>query len=77
MAGIIRNMAKCLVCGDIVESRYTHDFRQCACGNLSVDGGKNYLKRSALDPNMVEEMSKSCTTTECSDCLSDCPHKKP
>ena len=77
MAGIIHNRAKCLLCGDIVESRYRHEFVTCKCGNLSADGGLSYLKRSALYPNMVEEMSQSCTNTECLDCLRDCPHKNP
>ena len=42
---IIRNSAKCLDCGDEVESTHRHDFRSCKCGNLSVDGGKAYLRR--------------------------------
>lgn len=46
---IIENKAKCLKCGDIIESKYTHDYVQCRCGNISVDGGKDYLKRSYRD----------------------------
>lgn len=42
---IIRNVAKCKICGDVMESTYRHDFRTCRCGNLSVDGGHDYLKR--------------------------------
>ncbi len=42
---IIRNAAKCNRCGDIIESKYTHDFVTCSCGALSVDGGKNYVRR--------------------------------
>lgn len=40
------NKALCLICGDILESKYTHDVETCRCGNLSVDGGKDYTKRS-------------------------------
>ncbi len=46
---IIENKAKCLKCGDIIESIDRHDYVQCSCGNISVDGGKDYLKRSYRD----------------------------
>lgn len=42
---IIRNLARCKKCGDIVESRYTWDFKRCSCGSIAVDGGLDYLKR--------------------------------
>lgn len=42
---IQRNRAKCLECGKIVESKHRHDFQSCECGQLSVDGGKDYLRR--------------------------------
>ena len=44
----IKNIAKCLLCGDIIESKHTHDYVTCKCGNLSVDGGKDYFKRSIV-----------------------------
>jgi hypothetical protein len=40
-----RNAARCLLCGDTIESTHTHDFRTCSCGNVSVDGGPAYRKR--------------------------------
>lgn len=54
---IISNKAKCLICGDIIESNHVHDYKTCGCGNLSVDGGLNYLKRSAKDINKWEDLS--------------------
>lgn len=42
---ILRNQAKCLLCGDTIESKGRHDFVTCSCGSLSVDGGKWYLSR--------------------------------
>jgi Zn finger protein HypA/HybF involved in hydrogenase expression len=42
---IIRNSARCLNCGGEVESRHHHDFVPCPCGNVAVDGGKDYLRR--------------------------------
>jgi len=43
---IIKNAARCLNCNEVVESMHRHDFVQCSCGNVAVDGGKAYLKRS-------------------------------
>jgi hypothetical protein len=40
-----RNAVKCLKCGDIVESRFTHDFRYCSCKSMFVDGGLDYARR--------------------------------
>lgn len=45
MKTIIRNSARCLGCGDELESTHRHDFRTCSCGALSVDGGKAYIRR--------------------------------
>ena len=43
---IIRNMAKCTKCGDVIESKSRHDMVWCKCGAIAVDGGHDYLKRS-------------------------------
>ena len=43
---IERNSAKCLDCGDEIVSKHRHDFVTCSCGNLSVDGGPEYARRS-------------------------------
>jgi len=57
-AGNIRiNQAKCLICGETVQSKHRHDFVTCSCGGLSVDGGSWYAKRGAKDFDMVEERS--------------------
>ena len=42
---IIRNMIKCNKCGDIIESKSTHDYVTCKCGAVAVDGGHDYLRR--------------------------------
>jgi hypothetical protein len=53
---ILRNMARCVKCGDVIESKHRHDFVWCKCGAISVDGGKDYLKRVG-ELQYVEEMS--------------------
>ena len=51
------NKAKCKKCGDVIESKHRHDFVSCNCGAISVDGGKDYLKRSG-DFDLLHEMSE-------------------
>jgi len=53
---ILRNRAVCLRCNTEIESKSTHDFVTCKCGNLSVDGGLDYIKRGCV---IVEEDGKS------------------
>jgi hypothetical protein len=37
-------MARCLKCGDLLESKHRHDFITCSCGCLSLDGGLAYRR---------------------------------
>ena len=54
---IIRNSARCLGCNEEIESRHRHDFVFCSCGNIAVDGGKDYLKRSVRDLSLYVDTS--------------------
>lgn len=49
MGKIIENSAKCLKCGDKIVSKHRHDYVTCSCGNVSVDGGLDYCRRSFKD----------------------------
>lgn len=42
---ITRNAIRCNYCGDVIESHHVHEMVTCSCGNVSVDGGKEYLRR--------------------------------
>lgn len=42
---ILRNTIQCKHCGDVIESKYTHDYQECSCGMCAVDGGCEYLRR--------------------------------
>jgi hypothetical protein len=44
-----KNAGICGLCGEEIESKFRHDFRQCGCGNLFVDGGQDY-QRIGYDP---------------------------
>lgn len=52
------NKIKCLNCNDIIESTHVHDFKTCRCKSVSVDGGKEYMKRSFTDINLIEDLSE-------------------
>lgn len=52
------NRAKCLLCSHVIRSVHRHDYVVCPCGNLSVDGGSWYLKRSAKDTTKFKDLSK-------------------
>ena len=56
---ILVNKAQCLICGEVLESLHTHDYKTCSCGNLSVDGGLDYCKRG------VKDLSKWMDLSEC------------
>lgn len=51
---VIVNKIKCNLCGDEIESKHGHDFRTCKCGAVSVDGGKNYLRRLGYRQDWTE-----------------------
>lgn len=42
---IVINRIRCKKCGDVIESTYRHDFKDCKCGAVAVDGGMDYLRR--------------------------------
>jgi len=46
---ILRNSAECLSCGDELESDHVHDWQECSCGNVFVDGGRDYLRHGCMD----------------------------
>lgn len=46
---IVRNVAKCLICGETIESTHRYDYRICSCGNLRVDGGTDYIRRGFMN----------------------------
>ena len=53
---IIRNAIKCKICGDIIESFSVHDYKVCSCGACAVDGGHEYLRRSAKSFDDIIEL---------------------
>lgn len=46
----IYTWAQCTSCWEIVRSKSRHDYRECSCGDVAIDGGLDYVKMS-VDPN--------------------------
>lgn len=40
---------KCLICGDIIESKSVHNLVSCKCESCYIDGGKEYEHIGAKD----------------------------
>jgi hypothetical protein len=55
---ILSNQVLCLKCGDMPYSAHRHDFKECKCGSIAVDGGMSYLRRVG-DIDAFEELSIS------------------
>ena len=44
---------KCLICGDIIESKSVHDLVTCKCESCYIDGGNYYSHIGAKDFSKV------------------------
>jgi len=53
---LVRNIIRCKICGTILESKFTHDFQQCECGNF-IDGGLSY-QRCGGNLDDIENLSE-------------------
>lgn len=61
---ILRNSAKCLECNEEIVSAHRHDFRRCSCGNICVDGGKDYIRRAFRSGNYEDTSVIETVDTE-------------
>ena len=59
MIKIVKNAIQCKLCGDIIESKYRHDYVICSCGACSVDGGLDYLRRGFKEKDCYIELSQT------------------
>lgn len=41
---IWKNAARCVKCGDEIQSNNRHDYVSCSCGAIAVDGGSWYSR---------------------------------
>jgi hypothetical protein len=53
----LRNSAKCLNCDSHIQSLFHHDFKECKCGEVFVDGGFSYVRQGWTDPETYIDTS--------------------
>ena len=57
---IVQNAVSCNGCGDMIISKHRHDYVECSCGAIAVDGGQEYLRRvGGLTPGSYADFSWS------------------
>jgi hypothetical protein len=49
-----KNRAKCLECGDVVESESSTDWTECSCSSLKIRGGNAFLERTCKEGKFKE-----------------------
>ena len=59
MNKIVTNKAKCLNCNDELISVNAGYVVECKCGNLKIDGGKEFCQRIIKDTNKWEEQRET------------------
>lgn len=51
------NAAFCHSCQSIIESTYRHEFVECACRDVFVDGGEDYSRRGWIPGATWDEIT--------------------
>ncbi|OAK19330.1 hypothetical protein A6281_27310 [Bacillus wiedmannii] len=54
MKKIKRNALQCRKCGDVIESKFTRDFKYCSCRSIAVDGGLEYGRMTGDPEDIIE-----------------------
>ena len=54
---LLANQAQCKICKQVIQSKHRHDFVSCKCGEISVDGGVDYVRRLARDLDSIIDLS--------------------
>ena len=57
MRKIIKNVIRCNLCGDVIESTERHQYVACKCGACAVDGGHEYLRRCFKNRDSYTDLS--------------------
>lgn len=53
---------QCLKCGEILESKYRHDFQMCVCDNETfIDGGYEYARVGGKNLNKIKFIAENDT----------------
>ena len=59
-----RHAVHCRKCLETIESKHIHDFKNCSCGSVGIDGGISDGNRILGDPSDIEDRSMYCATVQ-------------
>jgi hypothetical protein len=54
----------CPKCKDFIFSRAGHDFHQCSCGDVFIDGGFDYMRYGGMEGLVLKEIELDVTEKE-------------
>lgn len=54
MSRLTKNSAQCRVCGDTIESKHQHDWVQCSCEAIFIDGGLAYRRAGGNSEDFID-----------------------
>lgn len=57
MTRLVCNMMRCNHCMNVLISHHAHDYKECSCGKVFIDGGTDYLRRGYSAIEDYTEMS--------------------
>jgi predicted RNA-binding Zn-ribbon protein involved in translation (DUF1610 family) len=61
---ILHNRIRCTSCDTILESTSRHDFKRCECGNVAIDGGREYIRRIGTTWEELSEYTPNPTMND-------------
>jgi hypothetical protein len=57
---LIKNAIQCRNCNDIIESKKHHEYKECSCGKVAIDGGLDAGGTIAGDPQHYTDLGEFC-----------------
>lgn len=62
---IVSNSIICNKCNDTIYSAHRHDYKECSCGAVAVDGGTSYFRRIGTDYADISIVMEEETINQC------------
>jgi hypothetical protein len=57
---LIKNAIQCRNCDDIIESKKRHEYKECSCGKVAIDGGLDAGGTITGDPQHYTDLGEFC-----------------
>jgi len=60
----VTHVIQCKKCLDIIESKHIHDFKECSCKSVGIDGGISDGNRILGNTSDIENRSMYCAVIQ-------------